>query len=546
MNFPARSSSQVPNRQPKDKRQRLLELFTGLLPFIFLALLFILSRFLVDVAVIVILLYIVAWLVRLFGYNHRLLASFYYLKLSSCIDWQSKLEDLKTDRPKLVAVNGFWQSRAERWYNEMLSSGLSKKSRLNPDEIYHAVIVAVYNESEDIIKSTINAIAKSKYETKKIMLLVAYEERGGSKVEASVNRLINKYSKNFMLTKAVKHPDEIPGEVKAKAGNITCAAKYLSNYCKKRSIPPEHVLVTTLDADNRPHPQYLSALAWTYSITNNRVKRSYQPIPLFMNNIWDAPAIVRVIATDSSFWFMIGAMQPHRLRLFSAYAQSLETLQTVDYWNVEVVVEDGHQYWRSYFTFNGDHFALPIWAPIYQDAVLSKNYLKTILAQFRQLLRWAWGTADTPWMIRQAWRDKEISWPNKIIHILRQVDDYIAWSTAPIVLSIGGWLPLILTNQAHPSTLITSLPYITSALQLLALVGLITPITASMLSLPPRPSRYGKSKNIFMVLQWALEPLALIGFISFASLNAHLRLIFNKPLETFNATAKTRRGQPVT
>ena len=428
----------------------------------------------------------------------------------------------------------------------MLNSGVKRASRLDPEDIYQAIIVAVYKEPADIIKSTIEAIAKSNYDHKKIMLIVAYEARGGGKVESAVKNIISEYGNDFMLAKAVKHPDNLPGEAKAKAGNITCAAKYLSTYCQRKDIPPQHVLVTTLDADNRPHPQYLAALAWTYAITDKRTRRSYQPLPLFMNNIWDVPAIVRVIATDSSFWFMIGAMQPQRLRLFSAYAQSLQTLQAVDYWNVEIVVEDGHQYWRTYFTFNGDHFALPIWAPIYQDAVLSKSYLLTHQAQFRQLLRWAWGTADTPWMVRQAWRDKQISWPNKLIHLVRQIDDYIAWSIAPIILAIGGWLPLLLSSHSQSSFIATHLPYATGALQLIALIGLIAPITASTLSLPPRPARYGWLKSVTMVLQWALEPLALIGFISLASLNAHLRLIINKPLETFHATIKTRRGQPIT
>lgn len=540
MNVPVSNPSQVPNHQPHDFKQRLLELFTGLLPFIFLALVFVLSRYSIELAAVLILIYILAWLLRLFGYNHRLIYSFYYLKLSSCINWEARLKTLRSPSQSTPEVNNFWQDRAEKWYNRMLKSGVPMDSRLDPDEIYQAIIVAVYNEPAKIIETTVQAIDKSKYDHKKIILLIAYEERGGALVESAAKNIAKKYSSHFMLSNAIKHPDNLPGEAKAKAGNITYAAKYLSNYCKEHKIASEHVLVTTLDSDNQPNSQYLASLAWTYSITDNRTSRSYQPLPLFTNNIWDVPAIVRVIATDSSFWFMIGAMQPKRLRLFSAYAQSLQTLEEVDYWNVEVVVEDGHQYWRTYFNLHGDHFALPIWAPVYQDAVQSTGYLKTLLAQFRQLLRWSWGTADTPWMLRQAWRDKQISWSNKIIHILRQIDDYIAWSTAPIVLAIGGWLPLLLSPHAHSSSIALHLPYVTSALQLLALIGLIGPVSASLLSLPPRPSRYGKSKNIVMVLQWALEPLALIGFISFASLNAHLRLIINKPLETFHATIKTR------
>ena len=532
--------TRVPNQQPRDLLQRLLELLTGFLPFIFLAILVFLSRYNVEAAAVVLLIYTLAWLVRLLGYARRLAMSFYYLKLSLLLDWHAKLCDIKQPRVTSVTPHGFWQQRAERWYNKFLASGVAVDERLDPAHIYHAVIVAVYNESESVIASTLKAIQTSTYDHEKILLIIAYEERGGKAIEESVHTLIKQYGSMFALATAIKHPEGIPGEAKAKAGNITFAAKFVSEYCLQHAIRPEDVLVTTLDADNRPHPQYLAALAWMYAMAGKRTQRSYQPVPLFTNNIWDVPALVRVIATDSSFWFMMQALQPERLRLFSAHAQSLQTLQDTHYWNVAVVVEDGHQYWRTYFTYNGDHHALPVWLPIYQDAVQSHGYWQTLRAQFQQLKRWAWGTADTPWLIRQAFRDQSIGWPNKLLHIWRQLDDYITWSTAPIVLTIGGWLPLLISPHAQQSILALRLPYIISGLQVFALVALIVPVAASLFSLPPRPARYGRLKNIAMVLQWVLEPIALIFFVSASSLSAHLRLIFNKPLETFHATVKVR------
>lgn len=536
------NSISIPYHQPRDLLQRFLELTTGLLPFIFLGILVVLSRFYIRAAAVVLLVYTLAWLIRLLGYSYRLLACNYYLTLSERLDWQSKLDDvLKNDVP-VVDSEGFWGERSARWYNRMLrSSRTPVADRLNPYDVYNAVIIAFYNEPIEILESTIEAVKNNKFDHDKIILIVACEERAGKKTVNAVKALVKQYDKDFHLAAAIEHPADMPGEAKAKAGNITFSAKYLSSYCLSNGIDVKKVMVTTLDADTRPHSQYFSALTWVYAMTANRIKRSFQPLPLFTNNIWDAPAIVRVVATDSSFWFMIGAMTPQRLRLFSAYAQSLKTLQDVDYWNVETVVEDGHQYWRSYFTFHGDHKALPVWLPIYQDAVLSDGYWKTVSAQFRQLRRWAWGTADTPWLIRQALKDDSISWRNKLIHIYRQLDDYVAWSTAPLILTIGGWLPLLLLPGASSSIVALKLPIILSALQAIALIGLIAPIVATLKHLPPRPKRYTRFRSLMMVVQWALEPIALIAFIALASLNAHLRLIMNRPLETFDTTEKTRR-----
>lgn len=532
----------VPNHQPRDRVQRCLEMSIGLVPFASLAVLVVLCRYWLLGGVAVLLVYTLAWLIRVFGYSYRLMASYYYLKLSLSIDWQAKLSDvMQAGRPRPVPAKDFWSRRAEKWYRRFLGNAVAAARRLDPEKVYHALIIATSNESPDILASTLEAVRATHYDKQKIMLIIAYEGRGGAAVEREVRQLLKRYGSGFLLAVSVKHPDGLPGEARAKAGNITYAAKFLSGYCARRHIDPDCVLVTTLDADHRPHPQYLAGLAWTYCLAGDRRWRSYQPVPLFTNNIWDAPALVRVIAADTNFWYMIEAMRPERLRLFGAYAQSLKALQDTDYWNVEVVVEDGHQYWRSYFVFNGKYTALPVLLPIYQDAVISGGYWHSHVAQYRQLKRWAWSTSDTPWLLRQAWRDHSIGWPNKLVHIMRQIDDYMTWSTAPIILAVGGWLPLWLSPHPTASIMAYRLPYIIGALQLVAFVGLVTPALASLLTLPPRPPHQHRRKLVAMVLQWLLEPVALLAFITPASLSAHLRLIFNRPLETFYVTTKTRR-----
>jgi hypothetical protein len=236
---------------------------------------------------------------------------------------------------------------------------------------------ATYNETREVLEPTIKAVLNSDYDPKKIILLLAYEERGGEAVDEQAKQLMAEYSETFLYAEAVKHPDGMPNEVRGKGGNITFTGRRLQEIVAKKGIDPKHVLVTTLDSDNRPHPQYLAGLTYVYGVCHDPSHLSFQPIPMFTNNIWDVPALMRVIATSNSFWMLVQGLRPHMLRNFSAHAQPLDALIRTDFWSTRTIVEDGHQFWRSYFAFDGRHEVVPIFLPIYQDAVLAKGYRRT-------------------------------------------------------------------------------------------------------------------------------------------------------------------------
>src|SRR5690606_37108788 len=109
----------------------------------------------------------------------------------------------------------------------------------------------------------------------------------------------------------VKHPEDIPDEVPGKGANITYAGFELQKYIEKQQIDPDDVIVTTLDSDNRPHKTYFSYLTYEYIIHPDPRHAAFQPLTLFLNNIWDVPAPMRVVATGNSFWNLINSLRPH-------------------------------------------------------------------------------------------------------------------------------------------------------------------------------------------------------------------------------------------
>ncbi|MBI2007814.1 hypothetical protein HYS85_01065 [Candidatus Saccharibacteria bacterium] len=399
-----------------------------------------------------------------------------------------------------------------------------KETPIKPGEVYHAVIIAFWNESRDVLEPTVQSVINSNYDHKKIILFLAYEQRGGPDIEELAKGFIKDYGHHFYHAEAVSHPWPMIGEVVGKGGNATFAGRRLKKYLEEAKIDPAHVLVTTLDADNRPHKKYFGALTYTYCSTEEPKNASYQPIAMFTNNIWDAPALMRVVAAGNSFWNVVLSLRPHLLRNFSAHAQPMNALIDTDFWSVRTIVEDGHQYWRTFFRYDGKHEVYPIYLPIYQDAVLTDSYRRTLKMQFVQVRRWAWGASDIAYVFYNGFLKKNrVPRIKMMARFGRLLEGHISWSTAPLILLLAALVPFLINPQSY---LTNQLPQIARWVQTVATAGILISLYLSFRALPPKPERYKRHRTIWMVLQWVLLPVTTIVYGAFAAIYSQTRLMF--------------------
>lgn len=518
---------EIPLQSDKKLHYRLFEILPGALTWTILTAPFWLSLIAPTITALIIIAFFLLWLVRAIGLNIRVLQGYKMMQKQLKLDWAKMLDDI-TD-PKDT-----FSSSLPKWHNDIKKRLIEKQPMVAPNDILHGVIIAAYSEGIDVLEPTVKSILDSNYDMKKIILVLAYESRDGARAEPAMLALAKKYGSRFNHVMTVKHPF-IP-RVAGKGANITYAGRQLQKYLKAEKIDPLRVMVTTLDSDNRPHKSYFAALSYVVAATPDPVRVSYQPIPMFTNNIWDVPAPMRVIATGNSFWNIVLSLRPHILRNFSSHAQSMKALIQTDFWSVRTIVEDGHQFWRSYFKFEGKYEVYPLYIPIYQDAVLSETYRKTLKAQFLQLRRWAWGASDVAYVADKAFFTKNsISKTDKTFKFLRLLEGHVSWATAPIILAFAAFVPLLLNPDNYTAN---QLPLIASRIQTVALVGILVTFFLSIKTLPPKPKRYKSHKSVFMVLQWVLLPVTTIMFNALAALVSQTRLMFGRYLDKFDVTEK--------
>lgn len=522
-------------------KYRLFEMIPGVISYGAFALLIILSIASPLLAGIYLLLIIITVLVKTVLIVRDSIIGHSRLDRAQKVDWAKRLADFED--PKAAYERHYGQLSKDfgalAHIDNLRLVTADLKAYPKPSALYNMVIIATYNETFEVLAPTIQSLIDTTYPKKQFIVVLAYEERGGKATEHTARRLQNKFKDSFYEFLTIKHPGDLPNEVVGKGGNITFAGKEMASWCKDRSIAFKDVMITTLDADNRPHPAYFDYTTYEFITSDDRQHYSYQPIALFLNNIWDVPAPMRVVATGNTFWSIISATRPHTMRNFASHSQPMQALVEMDWWSTRTVVEDGHQFWRSYVHFKGKYAVIPMYIPIYQDAVLSNTLTKTLKAQFVQLRRWMYGASDIAYMASQLFTSKRtVPFWNGFVWFVRALDGYVTAASVSIIVAVGAWIPLLINSGSYNNIVAHQLPDVVSTLQRVALIGLVILVFQAFKLLPPRPARYKRHRSVGMVLQWVLMPITAIVYLSFAALSAQGRLMFGKYLDKFDVTDK--------
>ncbi len=415
---------------------------------------------------------------------------------------------------------------------------------LKYEHVIHFVILPFYKEPEEIVEAAIKSIASSKYDKSKIIISLAAEERAGKSAEKIARKMEEKYKNTFGNIITTIHPEGLEGEIKGKGPNITYSAEEVKRkIIDKENIPYENVVVSAFDIDTVVLPQYFSCLTWHFLTAENPQKTSFQPVPLYNNNIWEAPAISRVAAFSSTFWQMIQQERAEKLTTFSSHAISFKALNEIGFWQKNMISDDSRIFWNLFLANDGDYDTTPISYPVSMDATTAPTILKTLSNIYKQQFRWLWGVENMPYMLFGFIKNKSIPLKKKLYHTLVQAEGWWSLATHPLIILLLGWLPIMLGGEAFRDTVISyNLPYVTRNLMLLAMLGLILAAATAFSLMPKLPNKHPKRKRKYVsaTLQWLFVPFTIVIFGAIPGLHAQTRLALGKYMGEFWVTPKQR------
>jgi hypothetical protein len=462
------------------------------------------------------------------------------------LEWSAALNDLPQfvkylkERLEVEKVGGM-----RRLYQEHIErlEAINDNRSMDWTRIHHLIILPIYQEGIEVLEPSISSYCNADYPTDHIIMVLAVEERAGIEAANRAAALKEKFKDRFQHFFIVTHPDGLVGEARGKGANCAFAAEKVSHELRAMNIPFENVIVSNFDCDTTVAKNYFSHLTFDFMTIDKPHQASYQPMPVFHNNIWDTPAVARVIAISSSFWQLVEASRPDRLVTFSSHSMSFKTLVDIGFWRRDLIPEDSYIFWQCFIHFNGDYRTHPLFTMVSMDAVLGESYWGTLIAQYKQKRRWAWGAIQISLVFPQFYHNNKIPLWKRLLYGYRMVEGYYFWATASIMIALLGWMPLIFGGDRFgTSVLALNLPLMTRAIMSIATFFLIFSVYVSLVMLPKRPEGYSRWKSFSMIWQWVFSPIVSSVFGSFPAIDAQTRLMFGKYME-FWVTPKIRKQE---
>jgi len=499
-------------KNPKDRIVfRIFEILPGLISWLTVLIVIFLSWKRPVWAAIFIICFDLYWLLKTLFLSMHQRSSFKKMGKNLKIDWLKKLNILNIkDGESAITANIL---EIKNWR-----------------DVYHLVIFPTYKESLNVIRPTFKALVDSEYPLDKFIVVLAIEERAKEQIKQVVETIKEEFGDKFFRFLVTVHPKNIVGELAGKGSNETWAVKQV----KKKIIDPlkisyKHIIVSSFDIDTQVYPYYFACLTYNYLTCKDPLHSSFQPIPMYNNNIWHAPAISRVLAMGATFWHMVQQERPERMSTFSSHSMNFMALVEMDFWPVKNVSEDSRIFWKSLLFYNGNYQNIPLYYPVSMDANLADTFLKTMVNVFKQQTRWSWGVENVPYFTFGCTKNKAMALKKKIYHLFHHWEAFWSWSTNSLLIFMLGWLPLFLGGEEFNCTVLSyNLPRMTRTIMILAMMGLVLSAFFTLKLLPPRPKKYSSRKYIWMILQWILVPITMIIFGAIPAFISQTRLMFKK------------------
>lgn len=403
------------------------------------------------------------------------------------------------------------------------------KEQNNFNKVTHFVIIPNYKETISKLRLTIQSLASQTFPTKRIIVVLAMEEREKEGRQLA-DTLIEEFKNKFYTIIATFHPD-LPGEVKGKSSNQAYGAKIAyERFIKTGPLDISHATISSVDADSIFDKQYFSYLTYKFLHDTNRYKKFWQSANVSYNNFWKVPAPVRVFAFFGSLWRTGLLVQKDRLITNSTYSLSFSLLHEIGFWDTDVIPEDYRIFFKAFYKLNGNAWVEPIFLKTLMDAPLSSSYTKSLMNKYNQDRRWSWGVSDDPLFIKWWFTVPNVPFVRKTLMLYHVLLDHFLWPVNWFILTIAANIMPFVNPIFSRTTLGYSLPRLAGLILTLCLLSVLIMIYIDFKNRPEN-QKSSKIRQLLFPLEFVMLPVVGFFLSTLPALISHTQLMLGKRLE---------------
>ena len=174
--------------------KRFFEMLPGILAWLTLILMVLLSWLLPVWVSIFIILFDIYWVMKTVYLSLHLRATFSEMRRVMKINWLAKI-------------------------HEEMSGVAADDDAPRPalDDIYHLVILPMYDEPYEVVRETFASLTRANYDKMKLFVVLALEDKAGDGACATGAKLQQEYGVAFGKFLITHHPAGLPGEIPGKS-----------------------------------------------------------------------------------------------------------------------------------------------------------------------------------------------------------------------------------------------------------------------------------------------------------------------------------------
>ncbi len=441
------------------------------------------------------------------------------------------------------------EEMATNWYLECQKLDFSKlpdKDTLPADleSVRHIIIVPVVNEPEEVLRDSIDSIINQTFPSRQISLVFTVEQKYSEEAINRIKGIIADREKDLSSLMFFVHPAGIPGEAKGDGGaNRAWGSSHAVEELRKRGEVIRNYIFSNIDSDHVLDRQYIARLTHLYLSSDKRDNHFYSSaIPLFNNNLWRVPLLMRLEANSVTLGVISDwAVNKGRVRKsFSAFSVSLQTLIDANYFDVALGADDTVFYWRAFFARSGDFDGIPYYIPYSADAVEGKNFIDSHKSLYKQLLRWGWGAVDFPLSVKNFLKKGDIQLSKKVSWFTRHIKERVILTNIVFLITFGFAIVTMVNPYVKQSNFAYSLPKIMSLVLTLTMAFMVPGVYFRRKFSPPFPKNWGWFRRSLTFFETPLITINLLTYSFLPTLHAQTMLIFGKRFKDLYHTQKVR------